>query len=512
MREMLRTCLIFALLAGAANAQQPAARSASVSLSGQVVKATDGSPLANARIDLAGVQDQSSGFHARSDARGTFQLRNVTPGTYRLSVHRSGYAPATYPRALVIVANKETDDIVVRLQPQAVIVGRVVDDNGEPRPGVEVRAVNKADLRKPARAAITNDLGEYRLYGLGAGEYFLSATDTGDPYVTDYELRAGDIEAAGAREYAPTYYPGTASRSEAAPLKISPGEEVRVDFKLLRAKQATISGRVLGGNDADVVLQPDPSEAALGGLPIDAKVDAAGRFIARDIPPGKYLLFAVTTLGDREFNARRAIEVNGEDQTGIELALAPLRTVRGRVTISDGTLPSSEHPMFVWLRNRDGEEMGFGSAEVQPDGTFIVIPELPEGVYDVTLTGAPATAYVSAEQSGTEDVLKNGLAIANSASIAPLAITLDTSGGMVAGVLEQGQLPAAGTPVRLVGRDYTAEVLTDDLGVFAFIGLRPGDYQVSQPAADVPDSAKVLGRLTLAAGELKVLHFNVASD
>jgi len=61
----------------------------------------------------------------------------------------------------------------------AVITGRVVDEDGDPLPNFEVGLLRKlpGKSREPAvtRNDRTNDLGEYRLFGLAPGRYFVSA-------------------------------------------------------------------------------------------------------------------------------------------------------------------------------------------------------------------------------------------------------------------------------------------------------------------------------------------------
>src|SRR5436305_6299474 len=87
-----------------------------------------------------------------------------------------------------LTAGTDLRDVMFRLTPAAVVVGRITDENGEPAAGVEVEALveGKDDsfpdtLVVPIKKAITNDLGEYRLYALPPGEYFLAAIDTGMP-------------------------------------------------------------------------------------------------------------------------------------------------------------------------------------------------------------------------------------------------------------------------------------------------------------------------------------------
>lgn len=506
MFSALRSAIALFLLAGLALAQSPAASplSGNSIVAGQVLKATDGSPLRNAALELVGLDEPSLRFHARSDSRGVFAFRNLPPARYQLRARRIGYSPAVYRSAILLTAGQEVGDVVFRLQPEAVVIGKVVDDEGEPRPGVEVRAISKDDASKPARAVVTNDLGEYRLYGLAAGEYFLSAVDTGNPYVTDYDLRAGDSDAPGAREYAPTFYPGTIARSEAAPVRLDPGQELRIDFKLLRARLSNLVGRVRTSTGrsvtAEVVLEPLPQ--AFAGAQMRAAVRPNGSFIVRDVLPGSYALTATAMSGDTELSARQHVEVTAEPLPELNIVVAPLKSVRGRVTFVGGGKIADAGTMMVWLRNRDGENVGTASAQVEEDGTFTAMPPLPEGTYDVELTGAPGSAYLRSAQVGIDNALQSGVLISNRSSLDSLELTVDPAGAQVAGVLDEDRRPAAGETLRIVGDDaFSTDSVTDDLGIFNFVGLRPGEYRIF-----IADAASPIATVSVSDGEQKVLR------
>jgi protocatechuate 3,4-dioxygenase beta subunit len=76
-------------------------------------------------------------------------------------------------------AGQELKDLQFRLILAGVISGKIYDDDGEPMPSVEVSAVRQVysegkRTHASAMRATTNDLGEYRLYGLAPGRYFVS--------------------------------------------------------------------------------------------------------------------------------------------------------------------------------------------------------------------------------------------------------------------------------------------------------------------------------------------------
>ena len=86
-----------------------------------------------------------------------------------------------------VVAGR-TSELTLQMQKGAVITGRIVDPSGEPMPDVRVVALRHAPATAGGAVRLfpvmsssgpTNDIGEYRLSGLGAGEYYIAATPHG---------------------------------------------------------------------------------------------------------------------------------------------------------------------------------------------------------------------------------------------------------------------------------------------------------------------------------------------
>jgi hypothetical protein len=125
---------------------------------------------------------------------------------------------------------QELTDLLFRLIPAAVISGRILDEDGEPLASVTVSAARevysegKRTLSTSTMAA-TNDLGEYRLFGLPPGRYIVTAVY---PHWGRYGPNSGDADSTDAspQGYAKMFYPGTADPGKAIPLSIKPGEEL----------------------------------------------------------------------------------------------------------------------------------------------------------------------------------------------------------------------------------------------------------------------------------------------
>ena len=98
------------------------------------------------------------------------------------------------------------------------------------------------------RIGQTNDLGQFRIYGLPPGDYYVTATyrDLGS-FAMDFGMGAPNGSGSGSMPtsgYAPTYYPGTPSPTDAQRVSVSVGQEMTgVDISLLPVKLARVTGQ-----------------------------------------------------------------------------------------------------------------------------------------------------------------------------------------------------------------------------------------------------------------------------
>ena len=150
---------------------------------GIVIDAKTQTPLPFARVLFARTEAPlAASLVVEADAKGEFSAATVPAGTYRLIAEHEDHLRGLHPTPVTIAPGQAPDRITIALTPTAVLTGRVFNEHGAPAAKVYVRAhrVTEAGVTAETIAeSRTNDLGEYRLFGLAPGAYGISA----EPYL-----------------------------------------------------------------------------------------------------------------------------------------------------------------------------------------------------------------------------------------------------------------------------------------------------------------------------------------
>jgi hypothetical protein len=524
---LIRTALVAALAAGTAGAQlvqqiltspgaqtgppqtqeQPLKDEAYCTVEGVVIDARTQAPLRKASVVLVGGGEASrGGAGALSDASGRFVFERVPPGRYQLTVRRNGYASAPgmgggggNPATLTLAAGQHLKGIVLRLQPAAVITGRVIDEDGEPLAYARISAMQyryvrgKRQLVPSGGGATTDDRGEYRMFGLTPGRYYISAA------YEDRQMGLRPLARARSADrftYPAMYFPGVLDPEQAVAVQMKAGEERSgIDFRLSPAQAVSVSGRVIAGGtgrpgrDVAVMIIPRTNLGFFGSVSRRfQQVDpATGRFTIPSMRPGSYVVTAFYRGQDNALYARQEIEVGSADIEGIELVLAPGITLQGRVEIERGgaDLIKLDGTRVFLQPEEDMPLGGSGSDRVADDGAF-QLRNLSPGRFTVRLLRQPDGGYLKAARLGDQDVLSGGLMLHPGSAGGTLHLVVSPFGGQVDGVvLDQDKKPFAGAAAVLVPEeskrnreDLFFQQSSDQDGRFSFRGVPPGDYKV----------------------------------
>lgn len=464
--------VVAALLHGGVAAQQAPARDAAVmptsgsaSLSGVVVNdATPAQPVRRAIVTLSG----SGLVPSRSvvtDDHGAFTISGLPGGRFQLAVSRSGYISSAYGAkragrpgtAITIEDRQHLRDVTVRMWRGGVIAGTLRNELGEPLPNMPVfvvptRAITGAALTLSNNGVTTDDLGEFRIFGLEPGTYAVVARPASTGGGPMFALSDDEVEARFARlksrsaaparaaasdepappatfAYAPIFYPGTADVTQAEPIQLAAGQMIEgLTFSMQRVPTATVEGSVVrpdGLPAADAELQlmlmeppgPFPSDEP---VMFSARTGPDGKFSVTSVTPGTYRIVARAAAAPpapqadaggmrtvsaaptgEQLWASQQVSMTGSAIAGLSLVLEPARTLKGRVQFAGTTAPPKPVQLRVGFTPTEGiarngviRTLAFVSpAVVKPDGTF-ELPSVPPGRFRFGVFGQSVTNTV----------------------------------------------------------------------------------------------------------------------
>jgi len=515
--KLVSTCLLVVLIGVSAAGQAPAGAAKPASravIEGIVTKEPGGEPVKKALVELiAENQAEGGDYTAVTGAEGTFHIEGILPGRYHLFAERTGllevdkHRARTDGRVLDVAAGQELKDLSIRLQAAAVVRGRVTDEDGEPMPNAQVSVLRHTFASGRSRweqagSERTNDLGDYRIANLAAGNYYLSVSPPPDfkSLIESAGAAAAETQKAGASgkeemAYQQTYYPGTADRGQAAPIPLHAGDEFPANFSLTPSPSLSIRGSIVNlppRSQAAIMLQSRDFSSTLSG----ADVRKDGSFVIRDVSPGAYTILATVENDSVPLMARQSLQVVASNVEGLRLAPQPGAWIHGRLRLeTKGALGRFDpDAIFLALRPSDAEDEipggfslgeGFSQlAHVAPDGSF-EWKNVPPGNYYVQFAGDGAGSgdwFLKSVAAATRDAGDAGISVNGGAVV--LDLVGSANGGVANGVVTDAKgLPVANTVVvavpeaRLRGRvDLYRKTVSDQNGRFTLHGIPPGEY------------------------------------
>jgi hypothetical protein len=450
-----------------------------------------------------------------------------------------------------------------RLPRGSAIAGRVFDEDGEPMPAATVRLTRLQYVQGnrqlvQAGSAQTDDRGQYRVWGLMPGEYYVSAVarpiDSGPsrggrggaPFGPG-RGRAG-FSAAGAAadgtdddhvDYAPTFYPGVMSPSEARAVNVALSAEVLdIDFGVMLVATSTVSGRLVTPDGSApprgmVSLLPEGSGGVGAGPPYQGPVRPDGSFSVMRVAPGRYILRAQTggRGGVPAFAAQPLTVTGAADITDVVVTLAPGATLAGRIVFTTSSSASRDlQQVRVTLPAAEpGGFPGRGSARIESDGTF-AIENVPAGLRWLRTQAPRGWALLSAIVDGRDasdeplDIRAgqriNGITITFTDRVAEINGTVSSDRG--APVSEYTVLAFSTDRARWRAESrHIVPVRPDQNGRYQLRGLPPGEYYVAviDPAepgqwfdpAYLEEQVTGAARLTLAESGVRTQDLKIAT-
>jgi len=479
---------------------QPA-KTGTATLRGHVVAADTGQPLRKAQVRIMAPELREN-RSTSTDADGKYEFKEVVAGRYNVSASKGSYVQLQYGqqrpfepgKPLEILDGQVVEKVDFSLPRGGIVTGRVIDEFGDPLPDAMVsmqRYQNMGGQRRlmnAGRTAMSNDVGEFRLFAIPPGQYYLSATlrSMNGP-MADSDDRSG---------YAATYFPGTTNIAEAQKVTVGLGQIVSdLNMSLLPAKLSRISGTAVDSQGRPMLgmVMPVPrgdTMMMMFGPPAQIKPD--GSFSIGGVAPGRYMLQVMGMGGpmtDSEV-AYAEVTVSGDDITGLRLVGSRRSVVTGRVLVDPAaaqTLRPASLRLGLQPVQFDMVMMGGTPPAVVNDDLTFEIKAAPCAFRIMLFGQTPGWSIRSVRHRGL-DVTDAGIEFRPNEDVAEVEVELTNNVTDVSGLVTNAKGEALKDySVVVFPQDrekwtpnsrYLKTARPDQQGRFKVTGLPPGEYRV----------------------------------
>ncbi|MGA9509395.1 MAG: carboxypeptidase-like regulatory domain-containing protein [Candidatus Sulfotelmatobacter sp.] len=486
-----------------ANTPSPRISIGGYRIAGTVVSKVDGRPLAQARITVREAKDPQKFEFIITSENGKFEFNGVPAGKYSLSGAKRGFISASYDQhdqystAIVTGAGLDTENLLLRLAPDAVIAGKVLDEANDPVRHAAVTLYyddhsSGVDEIRQFRSAETNDVGEYELTPLIPGTYFLAAN--GKPWYAVHPQSEVQIAEPGVAESVPqeeaappmdrsldvaypvTYYPDVTEADDAMPIPIRGGERVEADIHLNPVPSLRLIFRVPDDGTHRVFFPQIQQTSFEGYTNFQANMrnlGSQGVLEVTGIPAGRYNFSLQRPEGTVQMNGV-AITKDGEE---IDTAKGE---VLSSVEFSVHIAGEAKLPEHLWVGLRSGSRVvavgqafdSKGEAELQ---------QVAAGKYEVLIWGMGSRYSVARMSVDGAQVSGHALSVVAGSSPS-VSLTVVTGNAEIQGTATRAGKGFAGAMVVLVPKNPEAdrELFRRDQsdldGTFLLRNVIPGSY------------------------------------
>jgi len=454
-------------------------------IAGIVVNAKSGAPLARARVQIQDAKNVQSTRDVATSDDGHFEFR-VAAGKFGLQAAKHGFIASAYnahevfSSAVVTGAGLDTEHLVLRLPPFAVLVGKVLDEAGEPVRSAEVR-VYREDRSSgisrvvPAETAITDDQGAYEASPLAEGTYFVGVYAT--PWYAMHPLtgRGGIIDHSLDVAYPITYYGDTTQPDEATPIPVRGGDHLEADVHLTPVTAAHLTFRSDMEQGTSVALEARTFDG-FESIRDDGLQMVSPGVYELTVAPGQYQVRMPDASG--QLKAPAEMDISDGQELNSESA-RPVSTVKITVKMRNGSkLPERLH---LALRSSNANHR-LAWTPVNETGQ-VVLSDVVPGRYDVLAATSDRGYAVVRTSSDEGEISGKTLEVPSGAS---MEISASIVGGVsdVEGLAKRGGKAAPGAMIVLVpenpetNRELFRRDQSDLDGTFALRNVIPGNYTV----------------------------------
>jgi hypothetical protein len=440
------------------------------SVSGQVINAVTGQPVARALVRL---NERS----VLTDHDGKFEFDQNTTATGTVMIVKPGFSSGidSEPANTFLQAGQLAAPLRLLLYPEALLTGTVLGPDGDPLPEIPVnvrRTLYDEMGRRTvnARHTQTDSHGNFRL-SVAAGSYRLETQ-----YIPKDRLTGLAV--------LPVTVPAETSSNRLDEIRIHSGEEQHFDLRpaVLHTRKVTVTvdaSEQMMGFARLTARSHDGSTLQIGG-----SLHANSGETSLELPHGTYTLLARRNNANAPEEAEATITVPDHDISGVSFHFSPIPSIPVEMVIdsfstSDNAVPSlpqlnlvleNDQPNF----DQEGSAVRL-TAEENHTFRFLASP----GSYHLLAIGSGGW-YVKSAGNGASDVLQQGLVVAPGSGGTPLRVMVSNQTGSLQGTVNLNGVPSA-CWVYLISTTPSAEpfltVHSNPEGVFTDSRLPPGSYE-----------------------------------
>lgn len=557
MNSVLRFGLVILLMVAGATifAQPKDIKPGNSSISGRV--AVGDKPLPGISLSLSAGQfggNLQKSISTKTDADGRYKFSGLAADSYRVVPNamayvfegdRLGMPPG---KAVIVGENEALDKIDFSLIRGGVITGKITDADGHPvieqRVQLEVKQANGQKNQYFAamnffQMGVTDDRGIYRIFGLPAGKYFVSAGEG---------KNTGGISIGGnSKHYPQTFYPSVENESEAQIVEVTEGSEATdINIRLGKSKQTyEARGRIIDATTGQPLGSVGVGYGAmikmgdrtrLGGFGnTGERTNAKGEFRISGLSSGTYGAFLQPDEGSEYYSEPAIFEVADSDFNGLEVNAQRGASLSGVVIIDGAVTPTVQAQfrnlgVFYHVQNNNANTPMFRRPPtVNPDGTFQLKGLQPgKGILGIqSVNGNNIFSVLRMEKDGAD--ITRGFDVTAGAQLTGVKITVGSGSGIIRGQVNfvGGTVPPGarlGVSARRLNSSNNMGIgggQLDARGRFVIENLIPGEYELNLNPPFVPGQQpspammrkRVTQNVTVGTGEASVtLTMDLSED
>jgi hypothetical protein len=456
------------LSASSASSSSLAASAIPSSVSGQVINAVTGQPVARAVVRL---NERS----VLTDHDGKFEFDQNTTATGNVMVVKPGFSSGIDSESAntFLQAGQLAAPLRLLLYPEALLTGTVLGPEGDPLPGIPIsvrRTLYDESGRREVNAGHTqtDSHGNFRL-PVPAGSYRIETQYIPKDRTTGLAVL-------------PVELPPKTSSNTSDEIHIHSGEEQHFDLRpgvrhIHKVTTGAEASEQMMGFARLTARSSDGSTLQIGGT-------SQGTFGATsmELPQGTYTLRARRNNAMAPEEAEATITVPDHDLSGVAFHFSPIPSISVEMVIDDSATSGNTPPslqQFNLALEKD-------QPDIDPEGSTIRLSEenhtfrfvASPGSYHLLARGS-GEWYVKSVSNGTSDVLQQGLVVAPGAGGTPLRVMVSNQTGSLQGTVNLNGVPSV-CWIYLISTTPSAvpflTVHSDVGGAFIDTHVPPGSY------------------------------------